>query len=153
MLMQRENILSPKVLESFDAICFTSNGVLKKNGELVMGAGIAKSFKKMWPPVAKRAGHCVRMGGNRVHMLKEVFIKEDVYISLVSFPTKHHWRDDSDVDLIKTSAEQLVKLANAYRWKKISLTKPGCGNGGLKWDDVRKVIEPILDDRFTIFYQ
>lgn len=30
------------------------------------------------------------------------------------------------------------------------LPRPGCGNGRLRWEDVRKILEPILDDRFTV---
>ena len=34
---------------SYDAICCTTNKIVKNNGELVMGAGIAKQFKAKYP--------------------------------------------------------------------------------------------------------
>jgi hypothetical protein len=35
----------------------------------------------------------------------------------------------------------------------VLLPRPGCGNGHRTWDEVCPVIEPILDDRFTVTYQ
>ncbi len=33
---------------------------------------------------------------------------------------------------------------------KVYLVRPGCGNGQLKWEDVKPLIAPILDDRFIV---
>ena len=135
-----------------DAICFTSNGVVKANGELVMGAGIAKAFRDKWPALAKRAGHCVKNAGNRVHWLITAPVGiGNKHISIVSFPTKHDYKHQSDLRLISSSAEQLVSLTNIYKWNKVYLTRPGCGLGGLDWrTQVRPLLTPILDDRFII---
>lgn len=152
MLEKKINILSDEVLIDADAICFTSNGVIKKNGELVMGAGVAKAFKDKWQPLPIRAGHCVKVGGNKVHFLKEVYIDKDVYTTIVSFPTKNHWRNPSDMNLIKKSAKELMSLIEVHKWSKVYLPRPGIGFGGLNWNDVKAEIEGILDDRVTICY-
>lgn len=164
------NILSEEILKSADAICFTSNGIIKKNGELVMGAGVAKAFKNNWPELPQIFGYKVRAGcgcclsnGNRVHITypNSSYTKKlrgpKAPDAIISFPTKHHWRDKSDLNLIKKSAEQLVEKTNSredpYKWKKIFLPAPGCSNGGLDFEkEVRPVLEPILDDRFTITF-
>lgn len=152
MLEQKGNILSQHVLDTYDAVCFTSNGIVKANGELVMGAGIAKAIKDKWPDLPKRFGALVKLEGNIVNY-HEQQIRYDRDIFVVSFPTKHNWRDNSDIDLIKKSAHSLVQLADRLGvWKKVALTRPGCGLGGLSWSEVKKVLSPILDDRFTVFY-
>lgn len=151
MILRKCNILSSNILNSFDAICFTSNGVVKTNGELVMGAGIAKAFRYRWPDLPKRFGAVVRLDGNRVQYYEQQLTYEkDIFI--VSFPTKNHWKDDSDIELIKKSANELIQLTDRMKWKSVGLTKPGCGLGGLSWNEVSKVVGPILDDRITIFH-
>jgi hypothetical protein len=145
MKEQRTDILSPVVLKSADAICFTSNGVVKSNNELVMGAGIARTFKDKWPKLPQYFGELVKRDGNIVNLCRE-------YRPLiVSFPTKHHWRDKSDIDLIRKSAILLKSFADFENWNLVYLPRPGCANGGLSWErEVRPVIENILDDRFII---
>lgn len=44
----------------------------------------------------------------------------------------------------------MIELADNFKREAILIPKPGCGNGGLKWEDVKKQIEPLLDDRFII---
>lgn len=45
-----------------------------------------------------------------------------------------------------------MALADQCRMNVIGLARPGCGNGGLRWDVVKSLIEPLLDDRVTIVY-
>lgn len=159
MKEQKIDILSAEVLMTADAICFTSNGVVKSNGELVMGAGVAKAFADKWPPLAIRAGHCVKMGGNKVHWLKDIFVGRlrngtQKYVAVITFPTKHNWRGQSDLNLIVESAKQLSTLANTNKhWNNIYLPRPGVGLGGLNWRVVRPAIEKHLDDRFIVVYK
>lgn len=135
-----------------DCICFTSNGILNKNGDLVMGAGIAKEFKTKWRRLPEFFGRCIKKRGNTVFMMDigERRGEEHRILWICNFPTKHHWKDPSDINLIKTSALELVKYSNLNKVNKIYLPRPGTGLGGLKWEDVKKVIEPILDDRFIV---
>lgn len=131
-----------------DAICFTSNGVVKANGELVMGAGIAKAFKDRWPTLPARFGARIRAFGN-IPLI--VYTPDETCI--ISFPTKYHWKDKSDLNLIKQSAEKLAQHADDFHldFKRIYLPRPGCGLGGLDWEtQVKPLISSILDDRFVV---
>ncbi len=65
------------------------------------------------------------------------------------------WMAQADMALIKRSARELRALAdehgmpnNGIRWESIVLPRPGCGAGELSWDEVRPVLNNILDDRF-----
>jgi len=130
-----------------DCICFTSNGIVNKEGRLIMGAGIALAFKKRYPSLPEHFGQMVKKGGNKVYFIPPL---EDDGPNIASFPTKYDWRNLSDIALIEKSAKELVALATKEGWKKIVLPRPGCSCGGLLWADVKKVIAPILDDRFYI---
>lgn len=132
---------------SFNALCITTNGIVKKDGELVMGAGIAKDCARRYKQIPALLGQYVKQYGNRVFNLG---MDNSTGIRLVSFPTKHNWRDKSDIELIKTSAIQLKELADTNNWSLVLLPRPGCSNGQLKWEDVRNALEPILDNRFYV---
>jgi len=133
----------------------TTNGVVKSNGYLVMGAGNALQATQKFPDLPKILGTKVTKGGNHCYI---------VNFQIISFPTKHHWKDASDIKLIENSAKELRILIDLLTVKKASegissledielkivMPPPGCGLGGLKWEDVKKVIEPYLDDRFTV---
>lgn len=141
-----------KILTSFvdifnvkgDAICVTTNGITRKDGTAVMGAGIAKTANMRYN-LDTELGNKLRTTGNHVYDMG-IFNQHHI----VTFPTKHHWRDLSDLELIKQSCLELVALADSNNWKEIYLPPVGCGCGGLDWDDVEYAISPILDDRFII---
>jgi hypothetical protein len=125
--------------------CITTNGIVKPDGELVMGAGVALQAAKRYPTLPKTLGGLVFKGGNRVFFVKS--------IGIFSFPTKDNWRDNSHIGMIKRSARQLVALCDELEIKEkesVVLPPPGCGLGGLDIDDVAYEINKILDDRFTL---
>jgi hypothetical protein len=130
---------------SADAYCITTNGIIKANGCAVMGAGVALSAVRKFPGCDKYLGIRIKKMGHNVG----VFYTADL-TDLISFPTKYHWKDPSDIKLIEKSAKELIDLININKYNKVILPRPGCSNGGLDWKDVKKVIEPILDDRVVV---
>lgn len=137
---------------SADAVCVTTNGMTKNNGDAVMGAGIARSFAEKYPSLPKTLGEKLRTEGNHVHDIATI---TNAYREqhIVSFPTKHHWKNDSDIALIKQSAEELKALADKNNWTCIYLPRPGFGCGRLSWLYVKPVIANILDDRFIVTWR
>lgn len=133
---------------NFDAVCVTTNGIVKGDGQLVMGRGIAKTCAQRYPQVPSLLGTYVTSHGNRVF---NCGLDGKTGIRVVSFPTKHHFKDKSDIELIRTSAIQLVELVEKNGWSRILLPRPGCANGGLSWEnDVKPVLASILDSRFYV---
>lgn len=131
-----------------DILVISTNGFVKKNGECVMGRGIAKEAKDRFPSIAKDLGNYILLLGSGVHHLG---IYGDYYI--LSFPVKHNWWEKADPKLIEMSAKQLAYIIDSTfdpnLHISIYLPQVGSGNGKLNWDDVKKVISPILDDRFV----
>ncbi len=132
-----------------DARCITTNGALRTNGDAIMGKGMALQAKQRHPRLEFTLGRLIQKYGNHVFYIG---------YGLVTFPTKHHWRDhESDIGLIKRSAMELVSLFKGDVPIKnksnrcILLTRPGCGSGNLNWADVRPVLQTILNsDEFII---
>ena len=147
-----------------EAICCTTNNVVTDTG-LVMGAGIAKVFKEVFPhlPItwgarvlvnAKRYGDkCNGLICSRVPNYSGTAKMCDI-LYLIALPTKNHWKDPSSLPLIEQSLKSLVKLTNYMGWSDVWLPRPGCLNGGLSWEkQVKPLCEKHLDNRFTVFYQ
>lgn len=142
-----------------DVRVITTNGTVKKNGECVMGRGCALEAKQQVQfNLAKHLGDLITAKGNHVHFLYSEG-QQDM-IDVYSFPVKHQWMERADLKLIERSARELVHEMigmpsdSGYlvsdKSSVIVLPRPGCGNGGLRWEDVKPVIEPILDDRFHV---
>lgn len=137
--------------------CITTNGDVKKNSECVMGRGNALEAKNIYPGLARLLGQKILDSGNVPHILiTEPSLQTppgpNPIIRLVSFPVKHHWYEQADLTLIAESARRLLLLIPPDGI--VMIPRPGCGNGGLKWDDVKVVLRPILrDDRFLIAYK
>lgn len=127
------------------AICVTTNGMISRNGRAVMGAGVAKFVRDNFKDIDLKLADYLEKYGNRVFNLgKQTHNGKEFF--LFSYPTKHDWKDNSDLDLIKTSAEQTVSLANKLKIDTVLLPAPGCTNGKLDWSKVEKIISPIFRD-------
>lgn len=134
-----------------DVRVITTNGTVKKDGTCVMGRGCALEAKKMLPWLPQFLGSVISKNGNSPYLLDR---SEDG--QLYSFPVKHNWYGKADIRLIEESAKAIIPLINSqayllpYGARTIVIPRPGCGNGGLNWADVKPVLEPILDDRFHV---
>lgn len=143
--------------EEYDAVVITTNGYVRKDGKAVMGRGIAKEATEKYPNIDRWLGYNLKKYGNRVFLLPRPW-EQNGTLPLFTFPVKPEygpngemgWKAKADIELIAKSAHELVGMINGYHFHNIILPRPGCGNGGLKWEDVKPVIEPILDDRFTV---
>lgn len=152
MLEERVDILSEAVMDKADAVCITTNGTITKQNKLGMGAGVAKLFRDCIPGLDTELADLVNQHGNHVVVSGQEISHADKHIHIVTFPVKRHWADQARYSLVEESAHELVEITNMRKWKCVYLPRPGCGNGGLVWETVKKIIEPILDDRFVICY-
>jgi ribosomal protein L39E len=143
MIEQSGNIFDH--IGNCDAICITTNKIIKKNGDAVCGAGIALEAAKRYRDFPKLLAKHLKTNGN----VPAIILKDDT-TNICSFPTKNNWRDKSDIYLIIQSCNAIVNIANENNWKKVFLPVVGCGQGGLIWADVRNRINKILDNRFII---
>lgn len=122
-------------------VAVTTNGLVGKDGRARLGRGCARQASVRFPWLAERLGAAIVAAGNHVAHLEE---------RLVSFPVEHSPFEWPDLALIRRSARELVALADAAGWRQVVLPRPGCGHGGLEWPEVRRVLAPLLDDRFLV---
>lgn len=120
----------------------TTNGIVKSNGAAVMGKGIALQAATRYPGIDFELGDLINKWGNHVFKLSH---------NLISFPTKNDWRNRSELNLIKRSAEELALMFLQEEEVTVLLPPPGCGSGGLKWTQVEPILSRILKtDKFTV---
>lgn len=132
-------------------LCITSNFTIKRDGSAVLGAGIAKQARDHYAPgIDRKLGALMALPEGKKTQLIAYYPVFGFRTALVSYPVKHHWKQNATIELIVKSARQLVELANQHQWNNIYLPRPGCGNGKLSWNDVRPHLVEILDDRFKI---
>ena len=140
-----------------DYLLITTNGDINRYGFAVMGRGVAKQASEIDFHIKSILAEKLKLYGNHVCYLK-IYSTEETYttgkgcIAWVSFPVKHHWHEKADLDLIKRSAQELTIIidSESLRDKIFVLPRPGCGNGSLKWEDVKPVIENILPDNVHV---
>src|SRR5258706_2483754 len=126
-----------------DWIAITTNPVINTLGELVMGRGVALQAAQRFPTLPKVLAQHIKTNGNHVAAFPAY--------KIIAFPVKHHWRHAASPLLIERSAQELVKLDGLVR-RPIYMVRPGCGNGKLEWEAVKKIIGPILvgDDYIVV---
>lgn len=120
----------------------TTNGYVTKDMKAVMGRGCALEAKLKFPGIDETLGRMLHNFGNVPHII-------NLNPIVVSFPTKYHWKEMSDIGLIERSGHKLRSLADEFNWSFISMPRPGCGNGRLNWDDVKPVLW-MLDSKFYV---
>jgi hypothetical protein len=122
-------------------VAITTGGSVSKDGRALLGRGCAAHAAVHFPDLADRLGRMLQERGNHVHLL---------YAGLISFPVEETAWSLPDPRLIRRSALELRELADCEGWGQIVVPRPGCGYGGLVWQEVKPLLEPLLDERFIM---
>lgn len=112
----------------------------------VMGKGIALQFKQAFPEMFteyQKACRKEEVQPGKMHVVETKSLFNPKYI--INFPTKRHWKNRSRMDDIESGLVDLIKVVNKLEIKSIAVPPLGCGNGGLKWSDVRPKIESAFE--------
>lgn len=122
-------------------IAITTNGSTTPDGRAIFGRGVARQAANRFPYIAEKLGRLLKDKGNHVF---------DLGSGIVSFPVEETAWSLPDLRIIARSAQELRSLADISGWQQIVVPRPGCGGGGLAWEDVMPVLSSCFDVRFTI---
>lgn len=151
-----------------DAICITTNGHWTLDGKAAMGGGCAGVCRETYPQTCENLGLLLKKNspanvpfligavGEDLKYKDHVQAVQDRNFKclIFSFPTIDDFITGADLQLIHRSSVIMVQYANAYKMRRILVPRMGSGIGGLDWyREVKPLVEPILDDRFTIVCQ
>lgn len=123
-------------------IVIPTNLVVRKDGHAVMGAGLAKEAADMFPGLSLALGNHIKTRDS------ELYVRHPV----ICLPTKTHFKNPSDLNLIADGCTRLAQLSEAWylvgHTNNVLVPRLGCGLGGLNWErEVRPVVDSILSDR------
>ncbi|MFN0034932.1 MAG: macro domain-containing protein [Saprospiraceae bacterium] len=111
----------------------------------VMGKGIALQFKEAFPHNYKLYVAACKKGElmpGKLLVVREPTMQGEKII--VNFPTKTEWFKKSQYEYIKIGLQELINVIHREKMSSIAIPPLGCGNGGLKWERVRPMIENHL---------
>jgi O-acetyl-ADP-ribose deacetylase (regulator of RNase III) len=110
----------------------------------VMGKGIAKTFREIYPEMFKTYQKLCESGRFDIGSL---FIYRTPNKLILNFPTKKHWRSPSKPEYIESGLAKFVETYNDAGIHSVAFPPLGCGNGELDFGDVvRPLMEEYLRD-------
>ena len=123
----------------------------------VMGKGIALQFRLAFP----RNYELYRAACKRGDVVPgRMFVvptnSSDNPKFIINFPTKRNWKNQSLMQDIDAGLCDLIDAIRREQIRSIAIPPLGCGNGGLRWSDVRPRIASalnILPDVEVLLYE
>ncbi|MDG6777277.1 macro domain-containing protein [Thiomicrorhabdus sp. zzn3] len=116
----------------------------------VMGKGIALQYKNLFPEnYTEYKKQCSQKNIVPGKMFVYEYKTEDLFAGnkpqfIINFPTKDHWRAKSKIEYVEQGLNDFISVITQQNIKSVSMPAIGCGNGGLEWSDVKKVVTAKL---------
>lgn len=110
-----------------------TNLVVRRDGTAVMGAGVALQAAERFPGLSARYGKYLQAHGQQLFY--------DAESRVICLPTKIHWRQPSDRDLVVRGLRLLRTFAIFHPDDNIRLPMLGAGLGRLPAGEVRQLIQ------------
>ena len=105
----------------------------------VMGKGIAKEFKSIYPEMFTEYQQLCESGRLNVG---DLWVYKTPHKWVLNFPTKKHWRSPSKPDYLEAGLKKFSQIYQEARITSISFPQLGCGNGELDWKTESK---PLME--------
>lgn len=107
----------------------------------VMGKGLALEFKIRYPKMHE--DYIKRWKEGLLNIGEPYLFKADNRW-ILNFPTKNHWRYPSKLEFIDSGLKYFTDNYKKWNIESIAFPRLGCTSGGLKWEQVKPVMEKHL---------
>ncbi len=135
----------------------TGNGVLRRDGALVMGAGSAEALTRAYPQAPKLFGEMARkvgrLEGRGWYLYGLLAVRVGPALSIGLFQTKGDWREPASLSLVAHSARKLAEWMEKNPGWEAHAAFPGVGLGGLEERRVLGVLEEHLRGLPVVLYR
>lgn len=105
----------------------------------VMGKGIAKEFKSIYPEMFEEYQQLCERG---ILDVGDLWVHKTHHKWVLNFPTKRHWRSPSKAEYLEAGLKKFAQIYQDARITSISFPQLGCGNGELDWKTESK---PLME--------
>lgn len=108
----------------------------------VMGKGIAKDFKDIYPEMFKKYQ---RLCEENLLTIGKLWLYKTPNKWILNFPTKTTWKKPSKIEFIEQGLENFSRTYVERGIVSIAFPQLGCGNGELDWEEqIRPLMEKYL---------
>ena len=106
----------------------------------VMGKGIAKDFKRIYPEMFREyQKHCE----TKRLTVGKLWLYKTSNKWILNFPTKTTWRKPSEIQFIESGLNTFVREYAKRGITSVAFPPLGCGNGELDWD---RQVQPLMEN-------
>lgn len=133
------------MIKYFNGTVFNCNAmavVNTVNCQGFMGAGIALEFALRFPDMLKDYESKCKKGKIMVGCVDYFYANEKI---IVNFPTKKYFKYPSKIEWIEQGLIHFVKTYKDHNITSVAFPKLGTSNGGLKWEEVKQIMEKYLN--------
>jgi|YelNatPaOPRAMG01_1025707.scaffolds.fasta_scaffold24052_4 O-acetyl-ADP-ribose deacetylase (regulator of RNase III) len=124
----------------FESKCQTLVNTVNCYG--VMGKGLALEFKYRFPQMFKEYYQKCKVKFLKPGIL-HLWKSDEKWI--INFPTKNHWKYPSKIEYIELGLKYFTENYTKWGVKSIAFPELGTNAGGLKWEDVKKIMYKYLE--------
>lgn len=108
----------------------------------VMGKGIAKEFKFLFPEMFSKYRELCE---SQRLQIGNLFLYKTPNKWVLNFPTKKHWRQPAHPEYIEKGLQKLVSIYEKTGIYSVAMPLLGCGNGELDWPtQVQPIVEQYM---------
>ena len=108
----------------------------------VMGKGVAKEFKRLFPDMFQQYRNLCE---DKKFDIGNLFLYRTDNKWVLNFPTKKHWRNPSRPEYIEKGLKKLVSIYLDVGIYDLAMPLIGCGHGELDWPtQVKPIIEKYM---------
>ena len=97
----------------------------------VMGKGIAKEFKRIYPDMFDKYRELCE---NQELNIGQLWLYKTSNKLILNFPTKKHWRSPSRTEYIEEGLKKFQEIYTKWGIHSIAFPPLGCGNGELNFE-------------------
>lgn len=120
----------------------------------VMGKGLAKEFKALYPAMYKEYRQKCLDGslrpGDYHAYVTETYGVNAPHLTILNIPTKDDWRNRSTLEYVRLGVEAISRYLDERTGLEVRVPLLGCSNGGLNKTDVIPILQTIRHDRHSV---